>query len=81
MAKSQSAKNGRDSNPQRRGVKAADGKTVTAGSILVRQLGTRIRPGRNVKCGRDFTLWASAAGVVKFNATAKRVDVIAQAKA
>ena len=61
-----SSKNGRDSNPQFLGVKRFDGQKVTAGSILVRQRGTRIHPGSNVGIGRDDTLFATADGVVKF---------------
>jgi large subunit ribosomal protein L27 len=61
-----SSKNGRDSNPQFLGVKRFDGQKVTAGSILVRQRGTRIHPGSNVGIGRDDTLFAKADGVVKF---------------
>lgn len=61
-----SSKNGRDSNPQFLGVKRYDGQFVTAGSILVRQRGTRIHPGDNVGLGRDDTLFALADGVVKF---------------
>ena len=61
-----SSRNGRDSNPQYRGVKVFAGETVSAGSILVRQLGTVIHPGSNVKLGRDFTLFATGDGVVKY---------------
>lgn len=61
-----SSRNGRDSNAQRRGTKVFGGETVSAGSIIVRQLGTKIHPGTNVKLGRDFTLFATADGVVKF---------------
>ena len=61
-----SSKNGRDSNPKMLGAKRADGQTVTAGSILVRQRGTRIKPGRNVGLGKDDTLFAKIDGVVKF---------------
>ena len=53
-----SSSNGRDSNAQRRGVKRFGGEKVTAGSILVRQLGTRFHPGVNVGCGKDYTLFA-----------------------
>ena len=60
-----SARNGRDSQGQRLGVKRYDGQTVTAGSILVRQRGTKLKPGRNVSRGRDDTLFALKAGVVK----------------
>ncbi|MFQ5770157.1 MAG: 50S ribosomal protein L27 [bacterium] len=61
-----SSKNGRDSNPQFLGVKRFDGQLVSAGSILVRQRGTRIHPGNNVGVGRDYTLFALTDGVVKF---------------
>ncbi len=61
-----SSRNGRDSAGQRRGVKVFGGEAVQAGSILVRQLGTVIHPGRNVKLGRDYTLFATVDGVVKY---------------
>jgi large subunit ribosomal protein L27 len=61
-----SSRNGRDSGGQRRGVKVFGGQQVSAGSILVRQVGTVIHPGRNVRRGRDFTLFATADGVVKY---------------
>ncbi|MFP6639124.1 MAG: 50S ribosomal protein L27 [Myxococcota bacterium] len=61
-----SSRNGRDSNGQRRGVKVFGGQKVTAGSILVRQLGTRIHPGQNVGLGRDYTLFALIPGVVRY---------------
>ena len=61
-----STRNGRDSNPQYRGVKRHDGQTVTAGSILVRQLGTKFHPGKNVGVGRDWTLFALLDGKVRF---------------
>jgi large subunit ribosomal protein L27 len=61
-----SSRNGRDSNSQRRGVKVFGGEEVTAGSILVRQLGTVIHPGTNVKLGRDYTLYSTVDGVVKY---------------
>lgn len=61
-----SSRNGRDSNPQYRGVKRHDGQEVSAGSILVRQLGTRFHPGRNVGVGRDWTLFALVDGQVRF---------------
>lgn len=61
-----SSRNGRDSNPQYRGVKRHDGQVVTAGSILVRQLGTVYHPGNNVGVGRDWTLFAMVDGRVKF---------------
>jgi large subunit ribosomal protein L27 len=61
-----SSRNGRDSNSQRLGTKVGDGQTVTAGTILIRQRGTRFKPGNNVKRGNDDTLFATAAGQVKF---------------
>lgn len=61
-----SSRNGRDSNSQRRGTKAFGGQFVTAGSILVRQLGTKLHAGTNVKQGRDYTLFATVDGEVKF---------------
>jgi large subunit ribosomal protein L27 len=61
-----SSRNGRDSNGQRRGMKVFGGQVVNAGSILVRQVGTRIFPGRNVGLGRDFTLFALCNGVVQY---------------
>lgn len=60
------AKNGRDSNPKHLGIKAYAGETVTAGSVIVRQRGTKIFPGVNVGIGGDDTLFAKADGVVKF---------------
>ena len=71
-------RNGRDSNAQRRGVKCFGGQTVLAGAILVRQCGTRFRPGRNVGLGRDYTLFALKPGVVRFNQN-RRVDVVVAA--
>jgi large subunit ribosomal protein L27 len=61
-----STRNGRDSNPQYRGVKRYDGQAVLAGNILVRQVGTKFHPGKNVGCGRDYTLFALTDGKVKF---------------
>ena len=61
-----SSRNGRDSNSQRLGVKRFAGQTVTAGSVLVRQRGTRYHPGLNVGLGRDDTLFALVPGVVRF---------------
>jgi large subunit ribosomal protein L27 len=61
-----SSRNGRDSNAQRLGVKRFDGQLVTGGSILVRQRGTPLKPGSNVGRGKDDTLFAKVAGVVKF---------------
>ena len=73
-----SSRNGRDSNGQRRGVKRFGGQVVKAGNILVRQLGTKIHPGTNVGCGRDYTLFAKIDGVVTYEAfgkNRKRVSV------
>jgi len=64
-------RNGRDSNGQRRGVKCYAGETVKAGSILVRQLGTRIHPGLNVGMGKDCTLYAKVEGIVVYQALGK----------
>ncbi|KUO60889.1 MAG: 50S ribosomal protein L27 [Ignavibacteriaceae bacterium] len=62
-----SSKNGRDSNPQFLGVKAFGGERVTAGSILVRQRGTKFHPGTNVKKGKDDSLFATIEGFVNFD--------------
>ena len=69
-----SSKNGRDSNPQHRGVKRFGGEQVTAGTILVRQCGTRFLPGKNVKRANDDTLFALILGRVRF-AKNRRVHV------
>ncbi|MEA2011927.1 MAG: 50S ribosomal protein L27 [Verrucomicrobiota bacterium] len=61
-----SSRNGRDSNPKMRGIKRYAGEKVTAGSILVRQCGTKFHPGKNVGRGRDFTLFALIDGIVEF---------------
>jgi len=74
-----SSRNGRDSQGQRRGVKVYGGETVKAGNILVRQVGTRIHPGKNVGMGRDFTLFAKINGVVRYerlDRERKRVTVL-----
>jgi len=68
-----SSRNGRDSNSQRRGVKVFAGERVHAGTILVRQVGTRIHAGMNVGVGRDFTLFALRDGVVQYGRSAGRV--------
>ena len=70
-----STRNGRDSNAQHRGVKRFGGQRVTAGTILVRQCGTKFHPGRNVGCGSDYTLFALAEGRVEFGA-GRRVHVV-----
>lgn len=66
-----SSRNGRDSKPKMLGVKRYAGQVVTAGTILVRQRGTRIHAGLNVGIGRDHTLYALASGTVKFEPTSK----------
>ena len=71
-----SSRNGRDSNPKFLGIKAFGGENVTAGSIIVRQRGTRFRPGRNVGCGRDYTLYALCDGIVQFKKSARTVCVV-----
>ena len=76
-----SSKNGRDSNPKYLGVKSADGQNVSAGSIIVKQNGTKIHPGRNVGKGKDYTLFALIDGKVKFHRlgkTRKQVSIIAK---
>ena len=74
-----STRNGRDSNSQRLGVKVFGGETVTAGSIIVRQRGTKHRPGRNVGIGKDDTLFALIAGTVEFDSGGRRVNVVTAA--
>ncbi len=78
-----STRNGRDSNPKYLGVKCYGGEPVVAGNIIVRQRGTRFHPGRNVGCGKDHTLFATAAGSVQFNVRGPRqrkfVDVVVDA--
>ncbi|HEY1265660.1 MAG TPA: 50S ribosomal protein L27 [Candidatus Binatia bacterium] len=74
-----SSRNGRDSQGQRRGVKVFGGERVRAGNILVRQLGTRIHPGKNVGMGRDYTIFAKIDGVVSYDRLdrdRKRVSVV-----
>ena len=66
-----STQNGRDSRGRRLGAKAADGQTVSAGSILYRQRGTKIYPGVNVGMGKDHTLFATVSGVVKYERLGK----------
>jgi len=67
-----SSRNGRDSNAQYRGVKVFGGQTVTAGSILVRQVGLKFKPGANVGVGKDYTLFAKVDGVVTYERQGKR---------
>jgi len=69
-----STSNGRDSNPQFRGVKRYGGQSVIAGTILVRQCGTRFKPGKNVGLGKDYTLFALCDGTVRFQ-TGRRVHI------
>ena len=69
-----SSRNGRDSNAQHRGVKRYGGQFVTAGTIIVRQLGSKFKPGRNTSLGKDWTLFATADGVVEFG-TGRRIHV------
>ena len=70
-----SSRNGRDSNAKRLGVKAFGGEHVTAGSIIVRQRGTKFVAGQNVGTGRDWTLFALIDGQVKFDKESRRVNV------
>lgn len=70
-----SSRNGRDSNPKFLGIKKFGGQTVSAGSILIRQRGTKFHAGKNVGCGRDFTLFALKDGIVKFNKIQRKVSV------
>jgi large subunit ribosomal protein L27 len=77
-----STRNGRDSNSQKRGVKVYGGEQVTAGSVLVRQVGTTIHAGRNVGVGKDFTLFALVDGIVKYewrSRSQRKVSVYGQA--
>ena len=71
-----SSRNGRDSNPQYRGVKKYGGETVRAGNIIIRQCGTKYHPGRNVGRGKDDTLFALIDGVVHFDREGRRVNVV-----
>lgn len=68
--------NGRESHSQRLGVKRFGGQTVLAGSILVRQRGTKLHPGKNVGLGRDFTLFALKDGTVKFDKPHRSVSIV-----
>lgn len=72
-----STRNGRDSNAQHRGVKRFGGQAVSAGTIIVRQCGTRFLPGRNVGLGKDYTIFAKIDGIVKF--TGRKVSIAAAA--
>ena len=74
-----SSRNGRDSNSQRLGVKRFGGQSVLSGNILVRQHGTKIKPGKNVGVGSDYTLFATADGTVAFETLPtgqKRVNIV-----
>ena len=74
-----STKNGRDSNSKRLGVKRFGGETVRAGNILIRQRGMKFKPGLNVGCGKDFTLFALKDGMIKFDYKErgkKRINII-----
>lgn len=69
-----SSRNGRDSNPKYRGVKLFSGQSVKAGSIVVRQCGTKFFPGSNVGMGKDYTLFATSDGMVRFQGRKVHVD-------
>ncbi|MDR1242111.1 MAG: 50S ribosomal protein L27 [Deltaproteobacteria bacterium] len=71
-----SSRNGRDSQGQRRGVKRFGGQPVLAGNIIVRQVGTKIHPGKNVGLGRDFTIFATCDGNVKFEKYTRKKRVL-----
>ncbi|MHC4480591.1 MAG: 50S ribosomal protein L27 [Planctomycetota bacterium] len=70
-----SSRNGRESNASFLGIKRFGGQRVKAGTILVRQRGTRFHPGRNVGCGRDYTLFATSDGVVEFSSR-NRISIV-----
>ncbi|HTU25589.1 MAG TPA: 50S ribosomal protein L27 [Pirellulales bacterium] len=74
-----SSRNGRDSNAQRRGIKKYGGEKVIAGNILVRQVGTKFHPGKNVGQGSDYTLFALSDGVVQFDQGGRRIKVVGAA--
>ncbi|MBQ7651882.1 MAG: 50S ribosomal protein L27 [Victivallales bacterium] len=76
-----SSRNGRDSNPKYRGVKAYGGQTVTAGSIILRQCGTKFHPGKNAGLGRDYTIFALVDGVVEFVKESRKINIIPLEKA
>ena len=67
-----SSRNGRDSNSQRRGVKVFGGQSIQAGSIIIRQLGTKIHPGNNVGLGKDYTIYSKIDGFVKYERLDKK---------
>jgi len=77
-----SSRNGRDSNSQRRGVKVYGGETISAGAIIVRQVGTVFHPGNNVGLGKDYTIFSKIDGTVKFerlDKKRKKISVYAEA--
>jgi large subunit ribosomal protein L27 len=67
-----SSRNGRDSNAQRRGIKVFGGQRINAGSIIVRQVGTKIHPGKNVGLGKDFTIFSKIEGIVTYERLDKK---------
>ena len=73
-----SSRNGRDSNGQRRGVKLYGGQAAKAGSIIVRQVGTKFRPGKGVGLGSDYTIFSLIDGYVKFDQEGRRVNVFTE---
>ncbi len=73
-----STRNGRDSNPQMRGVKRFGGEQVRVGHILIRQCGTKFHPGRGVGQGKDYTLFALVDGTVKFDQEGRRINIVPQ---
>lgn len=76
-----STRNGRDSNAQRRGVKKYGGELVIPGNIIIRQCGTKWRPGRNVGMGKDYTIFSMIEGHVFFDQEGRRVNVVVPAAA
>ncbi len=76
-----STRNGRDSRAQRLGIKKFGGEAVVAGNILVRQCGTKWRPGRNVGLGRDYTIFALKDGQVYFDQQGRRINVLTEEEA
>ena len=70
-----SSRNGRDSNAQRRGVKKFGGEAVVAGNIVIRQVGTKWHPGKNVGMGKDYTLFALCEGNVYFDRSGRRINI------
>ncbi len=76
-----SSRNGRDSNGQRRGVKAYGGQTVQPGSIIVRQCGTKFHPGKGVGMGNDYTIYSLIDGVVTFDKGGRRINVFEEGAA